>query len=118
MYTATLDCGAVLSFEARSFLPRSGEPVPCRRHGYCVATGGREKDEVGSRTALRRARPRAQHELMEWLRSRPVTTFYALRRQRFTLRMLAAAERDGAVTIDFEAGRVYGLVALRRQPPA
>ena len=107
MFIATLHCGMVLTYEARGFLPTSGERVPCRRHGYC------DVREVGTRTvgtnpdyALPRARPRAQHELEEWLRERPVTTVHALKRQRFTLRMIAAAERAGLITVDFEAGRV------------
>jgi hypothetical protein len=108
MYSATLRCGTVLTYEARDLLPTSGERVPCRRHGYCGV------HDVGTRTvsstpasALPRARPRAQSELEEWLRTRPVTTVHALKRERFTLRMIAAAERDGLVTVDLEAGRVW-----------
>jgi hypothetical protein len=108
MFIATLRCGTVLTYESRSLLPASGERVPCRRHGYCGV------HDVGTRTvsttagpARPRARPRAQHELEEWLRERPVTTVHALKRERFTLRMIAAAERDGLVTVDLEAGRVW-----------
>ena len=108
MFSAILRCGTVVAYEARDLLPASGERVPCRRHGYCGV------DEVGTtavsspaRPALPRARPRAQHELEEWLRDRPATTVHALRRERFTLRMLAAAEREGLVTVDLEAGRVW-----------
>jgi hypothetical protein len=107
MFIATLRCGTVLSYEARGFLPTSGERVPCRRHGYCgvhvVSTS------TGSTVAgppLPRARPRAQHELEAWLRERPTTTVHALKRERFTLRMIAAAEREGLVTVDVETGRV------------
>ena len=35
MFTATLRCGTVLTFEARDFLPAGGDPVPCPWHGYC-----------------------------------------------------------------------------------
>jgi hypothetical protein len=41
-----------------------------------------------------------------WLQVRPVTSVHALRRHRFTLRMVAAAEREGLVAVDFEAGTV------------
>ncbi|SDZ01752.1 hypothetical protein SAMN05660209_04381 [Geodermatophilus africanus] len=106
MFIATLECGVVLAYEARNFLPASGERVPCRLHGYCAV------DEVGScpavvtGRALPRAPRRTQRELVEWLRERPVTTVHALRRERFTLRMLTAAAREGLVTVDLEAGRV------------
>lgn len=108
MFTATLRCGTVLTFEARDFLPASGDHVPCPRHGYCgVHEVGRGRGPTAPGPALPRARPRAQHELEEWLRDRPVTTVHALKRERFTLRMVAAAERDGLVTVDLEAGRVW-----------
>jgi hypothetical protein len=47
-----------------------------------------------------------QSELVAWLRDRPVTTVHALRREGFTLRLVAAAERDGVVDVDLDAGRV------------
>ena len=75
MYTATLACGTVLAFEASSHLPASGDSVPCRRHGYCIV------DQIGTCGATRslrarrsRAEPRAQDELLEWLRGRSTTT--------------------------------------------
>jgi len=108
MFIATLCCGTVLTYEARDLLPRSGERVPCRRHGYCgVHEVGRGTASRTAARALPRARRRAQQELEDWLRDRPVTTVHALRRERFSLRMIAAAERDGLVTVDFEAGRVW-----------
>jgi hypothetical protein len=48
----------------------------------------------------------AQHQLEEWLRERPVTTIPAPKTERFTLRVIAVAEREGVLTVDFEAGRV------------
>jgi len=36
MFTATLRCGTVLSYEAPHFRPDSGDLVPCRHHGYCA----------------------------------------------------------------------------------
>lgn len=106
-FTAKLHCGTVLSYDARSFLPAVGEVVPCRSHGYCPVrlTGTAHCRGRGGGSAPR-ATPRGQNELLEWLRDRPVTTVHALRRQRFTLRMLAAAERAGLVQVDLHSGRV------------
>lgn len=82
-----------------------GEAVPCRRHGYCVVDRhGRAGTPTTGRRATPRARPRGHDELRKWLRDRSRTTVHALRQQRFTLRMIAAAERDGLAAIDFEAG--------------
>jgi hypothetical protein len=109
MFTVTLGCGEELSYEARSFLPKVGDLVPCRHHGYCTVgmAGSHNTQHVGSSgPSTRRARPRAQRELTEWLRQRPVTTVHALRRHRFTLRMIAVAERDGLVDVDLRTGRV------------
>lgn len=107
MFTATLRCGHLLSFEAKSFLPDPGDLVPCRHHGYCtverVGGSGGPKPRV---KCYSRATPRAQTELLEWLRHRPVTTVHSLRRQRFTLRMIAEVARDGIVDLDLCTGRV------------
>ena len=104
MFTAKLCCGTELCYEARTFRPDPGDLVPCRRHGYCVvqATSG----PASGGTFSRRARPRAQNELLDWLRGRSETTVHTLRRHGFTLRMVAAAERDGLVDLDLPAGRV------------
>jgi hypothetical protein len=104
----------VLSYEARSFVPVAGDVVPCRLHGYCVVEldlGRRGRPPVNS--ALPRATPRAQSELLEWLRDRPVTTVHALRRQRFTLRMVAAAAQQGLVDLDLLGGRVTVCTRVR-----
>lgn len=108
MFKATLRCGTELTYEARDFVPVRGDVVPCRRHGYCVV----EEPTSGScGRSERRAARRAQAELLEWLGNRPVTTVHALRAQRFTLRMIAAAERDGELDVDLRSGRV----SLRRR---
>jgi hypothetical protein len=113
-HTATLCCGVVLEYEARSFLPRAGEVVPCRSHGYCPVAG----TGAGARDlrVLPRAAPRTQRELLEWLGDRPVTTVAALRRQRFTLRMVSLAQRAGLVDVDVEAASV--IARLDRGPDA
>jgi hypothetical protein len=107
MHTATLCCGTVLHYESRSFVPALGERVPCRRHGYCdVDRHGVGTHNRSRRPRPRRAQPRARDELLTWLGNRPVTTLHTLRRHRFTLRMVAAAERDGLIAVDLETGRV------------
>jgi hypothetical protein len=107
MYIATLHCGVELSYEARSFLPAIGDRVPCRRHGYCRVSSTQRRAVAGAGRQLPRARPRVKQELLEYLRTRPMTTVHGLLRQRFTLRLIASAERDGLVAVDLEAGRVY-----------
>ncbi|WP_138734883.1 hypothetical protein [Modestobacter excelsi] len=104
MFTATLRCGTELSYEARTFRPDPGHLVPCRHHGYCAVqvTGGSASGGAFSP----RGRPRAQSELLDWLRGRSEASVHALRREGFTLRMIAAAERAGVLDVDLIAGRV------------
>jgi hypothetical protein len=104
MFTATLRCGTVLCYEARDFRPDPGDLVPCRRHGYCAVQLTGKAASGGS--FLSRARPRQQQDLVEWIRGRSETTVHALRREGFTLRLVAAAERDGIVDVDLRTGRV------------
>jgi hypothetical protein len=112
MFTATLRCGTVLTYEAPDLVPVIDDVVPCRRHGYCVVGGtGRSAGGAGRRLG-RRAAPRGQGELLEWLGRSPVTTVHVLRRHRFTLRLIAQAERDGDLDVDLTTGRV----SLRRAP--
>jgi hypothetical protein len=104
MITATLCCGTLLSYEAPSFRPNRGDLVPCRNHGYCTVQVTSGSTSGGALST--RAGRRAQSELLAWLRGRSETTVHALRRHGFTLRMVAAAERDGLVDLDLPAGRV------------
>jgi hypothetical protein len=116
MFTATLRCGTVLSYEARTFRPDPGDLVPCRHHGYCVVqltSGGGSGGAVSPR-----ARPRAQEELLDWLGGRSETTVHALRRRGFTLRMVAAAKRAGLVELDLPAGRVAVRQTIEAAPGA
>jgi hypothetical protein len=107
MFTAQLRCNRVLMYEARNFLPEIGDLVPCCRHGYCAVEGIGFQSGTGSHGRfVPRAAPRSRHELLEWLRQQPVSSVSVLRRQRFTLRMIADAERDGLVELDLHAGRV------------
>ena len=104
-HTATLECGTLLDYEAAAIVPDRGELVPCRHHRYCVTE---EVTRVVGWTRADRPRacPRAQQDLLEWLSQRPETTMNALRRQRFTHRILAAAERYGHIAVDLKTGRV------------
>jgi hypothetical protein len=106
VFTAVLGCGSVLTYEARSFVPTTGEWVPCRRHGYCavIRHGRAHAPRSRRRRHVTRNQPREQHELLEWLQRCPVATVSALRRQRFTLRLIARAERDGLVAVDPATG--------------
>ena len=114
MITATLRCGTELSYEAPSLRPEPGDLVPCRRHGYCLV---QVKGVPTSGGALsRRARPRAQTELMDWLQGRSEATVHALLRRGFTLRIVAAAEREGLVEVDLPAGRIAVRPALEAAP--
>jgi hypothetical protein len=107
VHTATLSCGTVLSYEARSFLPTTSEWVPCRNHGYCavINCSRAQAPRTRSREVIR-ARPRTQPELVDWLERCPVTTLAALRRHRFTLRLITRAQRDGLVAVDEGTGAV------------
>jgi hypothetical protein len=103
--TARLGCGILLTYSASSFVPDVGERVPCPRHGYC-AVAARETTE------RRRPRPsqlparRSTGELVEFLSQRAVTSVHVLRGHRFTLRVLAAAQKEGLVDVDLLSGRV------------
>jgi hypothetical protein len=109
-YTARLRCGVVLTYEAFTFVPDVEEVVPCRRHGYCpVASRG----HVDAREAPRPGRTvhrRSLGELLDFLSRRPVSSVHTLRQNRFTLRTVMAAQRDGLVDVDLVTGRI----ALRR----
>jgi hypothetical protein len=106
MNTATLRCGTLLTFEARTFVPAVGAVVPCRNHGFCAVESNDQAGRAWLGRPRGRARPRTQRELQECLRHQPTTTVHALRRQRFTLRIIAAAERDGLVDLDLLTGKV------------
>jgi hypothetical protein len=123
-HTAGLTCGVVLAYESGEFVPKPGELVPCRRHGHCrvseSSAGGRDRTGASFPSRARRS----QGELLEYLRGRPVSTVSALRRLRFSLRLIAEAEKEGMVDVDLVAGTVvlrrlaHGTVASGREPGA
>jgi hypothetical protein len=101
--TATLACGVVAEYEAPDLVPAAGDVVPCRNHGHCSVvsrgTGVREG------TVVNRQR-RSQVELMAHLQRRGTATLRALRGERFSLRLIAEAEKAGRVHVDLLAGVV------------
>ena len=105
-YVARLYCGTVLTYEAASFLPDVGETVPCRRHGFCTVNSKDEVDRRARGDVHRAPARRSQGELVAFLRTRPVTSIHTLRQHRFTLRVVAAAQKAGLVHVDLVAGRV------------
>jgi hypothetical protein len=106
-YVAKLGCGTTLTYEAASFLPDVGEVVPCRRHGFCAVDSRDEGDGRGAGDAHRVTRRRSQGELVAFLETRPVTSIHTLRQHRFTLRVVAAAQKEGLLHLDLIAGRVF-----------
>jgi hypothetical protein len=88
VYTARA-CTSVLRYEARSFVPTKTSGCHAEGPGYCgVISPGRAQATRSGHARVTRAPPREQNGLLEWLEDRPVTTFSALRRQPFTLRLL------------------------------
>ena len=104
-YAARLGCGTVLTYDSESLTPEVGENVPCPRHYYC-AVAARHRLGTG-RSGTSQAPPRrSTSELAEFLRPRQVSTVAVLRRNRFTLRVVVAAQKEGLVEVDLVSGRV------------
>src|SRR3712207_3895951 len=104
MYTATLRCGILLTYEAPDFVPGLQDVAPCRRHGYCAVQAlGQSNGRSTWHRRRRRAVPRDKDEMLEWLQEHPVTTVHALRRHRFTLRLLTDAQRSEEHTSELQS---------------
>ena len=110
-YAARLGCGTVLTYDSESLTPEVGENVPCPRHYYCAVAA---RETIGRRRpATSQAPPRrSTSELADFLRPREVSTVGILRRNRFTLRVLVAAQKQGLVEVDLVSGRVALLSEL------
>jgi hypothetical protein len=104
--TASLSCGTVLTYETMTFAPSVGEVVPCRSHGYCPVVSCKRATAQGSRRPGRTVQRRSQGELLAFLSRRPDASVHLLRRNRFTLRIVTAAQRDGLVDVDLVTGRI------------
>jgi hypothetical protein len=104
----------VLTYEAASFLPAVGEVAPCRRHGYCSVASQDRADDRTLRDQGHTFERRSQAELLDFLSRRPVASVHVLRRNRFPLRLVAAAEKAGLVDVDLPTGQV----ALREAGPS
>ena len=105
-WVALLDCGTRLTYEYQSFAPAVDELVPCRRHGYCHVRQVAPERRGQPASTPRRARPRTQHELVEYVRRSPGRTLTSLRQHRFSLRMVHVAARSGDVIIDERSGDI------------
>jgi hypothetical protein len=105
-YTARLSCDIVLTYEAPSFVPEVGQVVPCRRHGFCAVRSRDEDDAPDPRRAADVTRRRSQNELLRFLHECQATSVHALRHNRFPLRLVVAAQRQGIVDVDLITGRV------------
>lgn len=110
-----LCCGNYLHFAIDVPPPQIGTLIACARHGYCAvaATERRTVDEsAAQRSRGRRSAsvPRSQQELRQFLLLHPKVTLAMLRRHRFTLRRVAAAEQAGELSIDWDSGVVRSAV--------
>lgn len=105
-----LCCGSYLYFAVDVPPPEIGTLIACVRHGYCAvaATGRRAVDELAQHGRDRgsSSAPRSQQELRQFLLQHPKVTLGVLRRHRFTLRRVAAAEQAGELSIDWDSGVV------------
>lgn len=96
-----LRCGSAVYFPNANLAPRAGEVMPCLRHGYC----GVEEVEPTSPATLptrRRAPRRTAAELLAHVRVMGTCTLANLRSERFTLRLVNDAVREGSITIDVD----------------
>jgi len=93
----------VVHYEPGICPPAPGDVVPCRRHGYC-ATAAVPVPTRGARGPRRTRSPRrTQEELRARLGGLPGESLAALRRERFTLRLLADAQQEGWLRVDQES---------------
>jgi hypothetical protein len=113
LHAARLGCGTVLTYEAASLVPEVGEEVPCPRHGYCAVAMRERIDRRPS--GLSPVPPRrSTRELADFLAPGSVTTLSVLRSNRFTLRIVVAAQKEGLVDVDLISGRVASLSGVSK----
>lgn len=110
--TATLACGVVTEYEAPDLVPMVGDLVPCRRHGHCLVVLARRGRSVATRQR------RSGGELVAHLEQHGPTTLRALREERFSLRLIADAEKAGCVRVDLAAALVTCVRAAGPSSPA
>lgn len=117
--TARLRCGRVLVYEHAGFLPSADEVVPCRDHGYCAVDEVDGWGRRGGRAASRRPGRDSYADLMAFLDARSSSaSIESLRRHRFPAGLLARAQRDGVVRVDWLEGYVdTAAAAAAGRPP-
>ena len=101
-YRAELRCGRTLFYEWAHFVPAVGESVPCDAHGYCAVALSITSPRPAE--ASTRSKPRTPDELLEYMDQHEVARLGDLRRRRFSLRLVAIAERSGALEVDWVIG--------------
>lgn len=99
-HVTELQCGQRLTFATRSAAPRAGDAVPCSRHGWCRAVSVAERVRRADARRTRRRRPRTEDELLKYLRVHGRVTVGELRRNRFTLRLVAALLVSGLIDVE------------------
>jgi hypothetical protein len=118
MAEAALACGERLRVADSWILPRVGERVPCVRHGYCLVDAlFRWNPADVAVPQSRRRKSRTRDELMQHLvvhSGRDRLT--SLRRERFTLRLIADAEIDGLLIVEkSDDGEMVRLTSVGRR---
>lgn len=106
-FCAELRCGSRLFYEWAHLVPAAGELVPCHAHGYCAVTLNVNVPRTVRPRA--RAKRRTSDELLEYIGRHDIVRLAELRRRRFSLRLVAIAEKAGALEVDWELGVVRTL---------
>jgi len=99
-----LDCGATIYFANANLAPRKGEVVPCLRHGYCCVEEVEPLVSSATLRTRRRAPRRTVTELLVHMQKVGTCTVSQLRLERFTLRLVDRAARDGLVDVEARGG--------------
>jgi len=115
--TATLACGAVSEYEAADLVPVAGDVVPCRKHGHCRVVP-RDRTDVGTARRAVSGPRRSSDELLVHLQRCGTASLRALREERFSLRLIAEAEKTGHLHVDLLAGVVAVQTASRPGRPS
>jgi len=99
-YRAVLACGNTLYYDSSSFVPSTGERVPCLRHQFCRVVTTRVGADEQPDVRRPRAQRRTSAELLLFLQEQSDVTVAELRRHRYTLRLIATATAAGLVHVD------------------
>jgi hypothetical protein len=95
-----LRCGSTVYFANANLAPREGEVMPCLRHGYCGVEEVEAITSVSRLSTRRRAARRTVAEMVAYLQHMGICTDSQLRLERFTLRLVHRAAREGLVEVE------------------